>query len=90
MNRLRRRGDLWGSLVLVVISLGGHSGFAGLRYPHEQAEDRAPVSISGDVIETARDTLENWWPEFLQLTWQVAGISLLLYVGSPHDAREVS
>lgn len=33
----------------------------------------------------ARDTLENWQSEFLQLIWQVAGLALLLYVGSPQS-----
>jgi hypothetical protein len=32
-----------------------------------------------------RDTLENWQSEFLQLIWQVGGLALLLYVGSPQS-----
>lgn len=32
-----------------------------------------------------RDTLENWQSEFLQLLWQVAGLALLLHVGSPQS-----
>jgi len=32
-----------------------------------------------------RDTLENWQSEFLQLLWQVGGLALLLYVGSPQS-----
>jgi hypothetical protein len=27
--------------------------------------------------------MENWQSEFLQLMWKVAGLSVLLYVGSP-------
>jgi hypothetical protein len=27
--------------------------------------------------------MENWQSEFLQLIWQVVGLSVLLYVGSP-------
>lgn len=27
--------------------------------------------------------MENWQSEFLQLIWQVAGLSFLWYVGSP-------
>ena len=30
----------------------------------------------------ARDTFENWQSEFLQLIWQVAGLTVLLCVGS--------
>jgi hypothetical protein len=29
-----------------------------------------------------RDTMENWQSEFLQLMWQVVGLSILWYVGS--------
>jgi uncharacterized protein YmfQ (DUF2313 family) len=37
---------------------------------------------------TFRDTMENWQSEFLQLVWQVAGLSLLWYVGSPQSKKE--
>jgi Domain of unknown function (DUF6766) len=42
-----------------------------------------PAQISDYVFRMSRDTLENWQSEFLQLIWQVAGLALLLYVGSP-------
>jgi hypothetical protein len=32
-----------------------------------------------------RDTFENWQSEFLQLLWQVVGLTILLYVGSPQS-----
>jgi hypothetical protein len=32
-----------------------------------------------------RGTMENWQSEFLQLMWQVGGLSFLLYVGSPQS-----
>ena len=31
--------------------------------------------------------MENWQSEFLQLIWQVVGLSFLWYVGSP-DSKE--
>ena len=34
---------------------------------------------------TVRDIMENWQSEFLQLMWQLAGLSFLLYVGSPQS-----
>lgn len=37
------------------------------------------------VVQMTRDTLENWQSEFLQLLWQVAGLALLLHVGSPQS-----
>jgi hypothetical protein len=29
--------------------------------------------------------MENWQSEFLQLIWQVAGLSFLWYIGSPQS-----
>jgi hypothetical protein len=43
------------------------------------------VLVSEYIVETTRDTLENWQSEFLQLLWQVGGLALLLYVGSPQS-----
>ena len=45
----------------------------------------ASVEVSGYVIEMLRDTFENWQSEFLQLLWQVVGLTILLYVGSPQS-----
>ena len=44
-----------------------------------------PVEVSGYTIQMMRDTLENWQSEFLQLLWQVAGLAILLHVGSPQS-----
>jgi hypothetical protein len=33
----------------------------------------------------SRDTLENWQSEFLQLLWQVGGLALFFYAGSPQS-----
>ncbi len=38
--------------------------------------------------ENLRDTFENWQSEFLQLMWQVAGLTFLWYVGSPQSKEE--
>ena len=37
------------------------------------------------VVQMTRGTLENWQSEFLQLIWQVGGLSFLWYVGSPQS-----
>ena len=29
--------------------------------------------------------MENWQSEFLQLMWQIAGLAILFYVGSPQS-----
>jgi len=45
----------------------------------------AEILIADYLVEMARDTLENWQSEFLQLLWQVGGLALFLYVGSPQS-----
>ena len=37
---------------------------------------------------TLRDTMENWQSEFLQLVWQVGGLSILWTVASPQSKSE--
>jgi hypothetical protein len=71
----------------------GHSGLLCLlthrpldlrwfAFVQEQQALRQPLEVSGYTVELLRDTFENWQSEFLQLIWQVAGLSYLLYVGS--------
>jgi hypothetical protein len=56
-----------------------------VRLREEQRAHSQPVEVSEYVVQMTRDTLENWQSEFLQVLWQVAGLSLLLYVGSPQS-----
>ena len=51
-------------------------------YAEEQAEHNQPLEFTGYFNQTLRDTMENWQSEFLQLMWQVGGLSFLLYGGS--------
>ena len=51
-------------------------------YFQEQNEHNQPIHLSDYFNETIRDTMENWQSEFLQLIWQVVGLSILWYVGS--------
>ena len=44
-----------------------------------------PIQIGDYFNTTFQDIMENWQSEFLQLMWQVAGLSVLLYVGSPQS-----
>jgi hypothetical protein len=85
VNLGKKRGYLWVTLSFFVLTLVGHWTFAWFSYAQEQREHDRPAEVAGYVIETSRDTLENWQSEFLQLIWQVAGLSLLLYVGSPQS-----
>jgi hypothetical protein len=79
----------WVTLGFFLISLVGHWLFGWFAYVNEQAAHQAAVSASDYTIQMMRDTLENWQSEFLQLLWQVGGLAILLYVGSP-QSREAS
>lgn len=54
-----------------LFSAAGHFAFA--------------MAAGDSLVEYGRDLLENWQSEFLQLLWQVGGLSLLLYWGSPQS-----
>jgi hypothetical protein len=75
----------WVTLGFFIFSLAGHWLFAWFSYVQEQKEHGQPIVIADYVNETARDTLENWQSEFLQLLWQVGGLALFLYIGSPQS-----
>ena len=70
----KKYGYLWITLVLFSGSIIGHwyYGF-----------------VSGNtLVENLRDTFENWQSEFLQLMWQVGGLTYLWYIGSPQSKEE--
>jgi hypothetical protein len=75
----------WVTLGFFLISLVGHWVFGWFAYVGEQSQHNAPIEVSAYLVEMSRDTLENWQSEFLQLLWQIGGLALLLYVGSPQS-----
>lgn len=79
----------WVTLGFFLISLAGHWLFGWLAYVDDQSERGQSAEVSGYFVEMSRDTFENWQSEFLQLLWQIAGLALVLYVGSP-QSRESS
>ncbi|HYF05167.1 MAG TPA: DUF6766 family protein [Patescibacteria group bacterium] len=81
----KRYGYAWVTAALFLISFVGHWLFAWPVYVSEQEEHGRPIEFSGFFHQTARDSLENWQSEFLQLLWQVAGLTYLLYLGSPQS-----
>ncbi len=85
MSPLQKYGFAWVTLGFFVISIVGHWLFGWFAYVGAQQLHNAPIETSGYVVEMMRDTLENWQSEFLQLFWQVVGLTLLLYVGSPQS-----
>jgi hypothetical protein len=64
------------------MSISLHWIFAWYSYVQEQTEHKQLIQFNDYFNETFRDTMENWQSEFLQLMWQVAGLSILWYIGS--------
>jgi hypothetical protein len=79
----------WVTLILFLVSLSGHWVAGWFVFVGEQAAHGMPIDVGDWALQMTRDTLENWQSEFLQLLWQVGGLALLLYVGSP-QSREGS
>jgi len=85
MGLFKKFGFAWVTLGFLVISLVGHWLFGWFAYVDEQQALGQSVQTSGYLVEMLRDTFENWQSEFLQLLWQVVGLTILLYVGSPQS-----
>ena len=82
---MRRYGFAWVTGLLFIVSLAGHWACAWFAYVEEQHSHGQTAEVNGYLLEVGRDTLENWQSEFLQLIWQVAGLTYLLYLGSPQS-----
>jgi hypothetical protein len=80
-----RYGFAWITGGFFLITLTGHWVFGWFAYISEQQAHAQQIQFDQYAIQMMRDTLENWQSEFLQLMWQVAGLALLLHVGSPQS-----
>jgi hypothetical protein len=78
-------GYAWVTLGFFIISFIGHWLFGWFDYVSEQQAHAQPIQVSEYLVQMSRETLENWQSEFLQLLWQVGGLAILLYVGSPQS-----
>jgi hypothetical protein len=78
-------GYIWVTLAFFLITIVGQWVFGWFAYVNEQTDLGAPVEVMDYAVRLSRDTLENWQSEFLQLIWQVAGLAILLSVGSPQS-----
>lgn len=85
MDIFRKYSYFWITAAFFIFSLCGHWIFGWFAYVQEQGSDNKPVEFSEYATQMLRDTFENWQSEFLQLIWQVAGLALLIYVGSPQS-----
>ncbi|MFU0504402.1 DUF6766 family protein [Pseudaminobacter sp. NGMCC 1.201702] len=79
----------WITLAFFVLTIVGHWVFGWFAFVSEQQSHGEAATFGPYVVEMARDTLENWQSEFLQLLWQVGGLAFLLFLGSP-QSREGS
>src|ERR687889_471488 len=84
----KKYGYLWITMILFLGSISAHWIFAWFSYIDEQKDVNKPIEFSGYLNQTMRDTMENWQSEFLQLIWQVGGLSFLWYIGSPQSKEE--
>jgi hypothetical protein len=85
LSRFKKRGYLWVTLGLFAVSISAQWVFGWFSYVEEQKDHNQPIEFNGYFNVASRDTMENWQSEFLQLMWQVSGLSLLWYVGSPQS-----
>ncbi|HKG41708.1 MAG TPA: DUF6766 family protein [Nitrososphaeraceae archaeon] len=81
-GKIKYYGFFWVTLGLFIMSISLHWTFAWYSYIQEQIAHKQPIEFTDYFNQTFRDTMENWQSEFLQLIWQVAGLSILWYVGS--------
>ena len=86
-NIWKKKGYLWVTLFLFIFSLALHWIFGWEAFINEQHAHNQPIIFSEYLVEMMRDTMENWQSEFLQLIWQVVGLSILFYVGSPSSKK---
>jgi hypothetical protein len=84
-THINKYSYLWVTLFLFLLSIIGHWYYAWNAYIDEQQQFNAETQLNEFLTQTLRDTFENWQSEFLQLIWQVAGLSFLFFVGSPQS-----
>ena len=82
---LKKYGFAWVTLAFFLVSFFLHWLFGWYAYVNEQNSLGLSIKASEYTIEMIRDTMENWQSEFLQLIWQVMGLAMLLYIGSPQS-----
>ena len=88
MSIWKRYGYAWVTAGFFLFSLAGHWIFGWFAYVDEQRAHNQPIEVASYATEMARDTLENWQSEFLQLLWQVGGLAFFLFIGSPQSKEE--
>ena len=88
MSIWKKYGFAWLTVSFFLFSLVGHWLFGWFEFVNEQQAHGQPLEVSQYFVQLARGTLENWQSEFLQLLWQVLGLTYFLHVGSPQSKEE--
>jgi hypothetical protein len=88
MSVWKKYGFGWITVALFLFSLAGHWLFGWVDFVQEQQAHGEPPEFMQYFVQMSRDTLENWQSEFLQLLWQVMGLTYFLYLGSPQSKEE--
>lgn len=83
MSVWKRKAYFWVTMGLFLLSLGAHWAFSWHAFKQDAAEHHTVAQFNDYFVQTMRDTMENWQSEFLQLIWQIVGLSFLWYTGSP-------
>lgn len=78
-----KKSYLWLTMVFFLASFVLHWLFGWKAFVNEETEQGHTPEVKVYLTEMTRDTMENWQSEFLQLMWQVCGLALFLYIGSP-------
>jgi len=81
-------GFAWITGGLFLFTLAGHWIFGWFEFVQQQQDHGKGVEVAQYLVQIGRGTLENWQSEFLQLAWQVIGLTYFLYVGSPQSKEE--
>lgn len=85
MSIWKKKGYVWVTLLFFIFSVALHWIFGWEHFKNEQNAHGQPIIVSEYATEMITNMMENWESEFLQLIWQVAGLSFLLYVSSPQS-----
>lgn len=82
---MRRYAYAWITLAFFLISIVLHWVFGWFTFVDDAKDHGVVPALTPYLMMMGRDTFENWQSEFLQLLWQVVGLTILLYVGSPQS-----
>lgn len=88
MSIWKKYGFAWVTAGLFLCSLLGHVIFGWFAFVQEQQAHGEPIEVSQYLVVMGRDIFENRQSEFLQLIWQVLGLTYFLYIGSPQSKEE--